>query len=184
MSRSGARQKILFISHDATRTGAPVGFLHLLRWVRVNTSIPFDILLRNGGPLEDEFRRLGPTDVLHWDNHYVDAGGKQRRLNELASRDYTLVYSNTIANGEILEYLAGLDAPVISHVHELEFRIRHQCQPAVFAGVAAFSDHYFAASQAVKSNLVSRHGVPVDSIDGGVRVHPHDGAGTIDGENN
>ena len=50
-------KRVLFISHDATRTGAPMILLHLLRWLRANTELSFDVLLRDGGELAGEFEQ-------------------------------------------------------------------------------------------------------------------------------
>jgi hypothetical protein len=57
-------KQILFISHDALHTGAPIVFLHFLRWFKENSEVPFKIVLRNGGPLDTEFAALAPTLVL------------------------------------------------------------------------------------------------------------------------
>src|SRR4051812_46277647 len=60
----GGPSRVLFVSHQATRTGAPIMLLHLIRWVRANTDVRAEILLLRGGPLESEFRKLGRTRVL------------------------------------------------------------------------------------------------------------------------
>ena len=159
------KKKVLFISHDATRTGAPIIFLHLLQWLRRNTSITFDILLKDGGPLEEEFRALGSTNLLNWNNNAFDPALKEKFLRNLAKEDFGLIYSNTIVNGQILQLLAGADCPIISHIHELEYRISHQTKPEIIAGVTACTDHYIAASQAVKQNLVDNLDIPEGRIE-------------------
>ncbi len=156
--------KILFISHDATRTGAPVIFLNFLKWFRKNTHIPFQIILKDGGPLEDEFRELGPTHVLNWNNSCFDQAEKEKYLHNLAKQDFSLIYSNTVTNGQVLSCLAEADCPILTHVHELEYRIRHQTEPEIIAAVAAFTDHYIAVSQAVKQNLMRNHDVPEEAV--------------------
>ncbi len=159
------QQKILFISHDATRTGAPMVLLHLLKWFRRNSRIAYQILLKDGGPLEDEFCSLGHVHLLNWDNTCLDQTKKENYLKDLAKQDFDLIYSNTIANGQILKFLTSADCPIMSHIHELEYRIRYQTKPDIIAGVTAFTDHYIAASQAVKRNLVGNHGIPEAIID-------------------
>ena len=52
---------ILFVSHDASRTGAPIALLTFLRWLRANTDYRFEVLLGCGGPLEPAFEALAPT---------------------------------------------------------------------------------------------------------------------------
>ena len=48
--------KVLFVSHDASRTGAPILLLNFLKWLKENTEISFITLLKQGGVLEPEFR--------------------------------------------------------------------------------------------------------------------------------
>ena len=59
--------KIVFISHDASRTSAPIFFLNFLQWFKANSEIPFLIILRQGGPLESEFADLAPIFVFKTD---------------------------------------------------------------------------------------------------------------------
>lgn len=159
------QRKILFISHDATRTGAPIIFLHLLRWFRKNTSLSFEILLKDGGPLEEEFRSLGSTHLIDWNSTSLEPSIKENCLMNLAKKDFNLIYSNTIVNGQILKLLARADCPIISHVHELEYRIRHQTKPDIISGVTACTDKYIAVSKAVKENLVNNLDIPEEMIE-------------------
>ncbi len=62
------KKAILFISHDASRTGAPIVLYNFLKWLKVNTQIDFSILLVKGGELEDSFLKLAPTFLLNWDD--------------------------------------------------------------------------------------------------------------------
>jgi hypothetical protein len=46
---------------------------------------------------------------------------RRRHLKQvLAGEEFGLIYSNTVVNGDVLEFLADLGCPVITHVHELE----------------------------------------------------------------
>ena len=113
IQRATNKGKILFISHDASRTGAPTLLLNLIRGVRERKEWDVRILLRAGGPLESQFQELGET--------FVCAGP------ELESRwleDVALIYSNTCTNGLFLRSLPPDTIPVITHVHELQYRDR------------------------------------------------------------
>ena len=58
--------KILFISHDASRTGAPMVLLHLLNWLRINKpGIQVDLLVLSGGNLESELKKY----AKHYSNY-------------------------------------------------------------------------------------------------------------------
>src|SRR6187399_2669791 len=57
-------QEILFVSHDAGRTGAPLVLLNFQRWLKEHTGVKFATILRRRGPLEAEFARLGEVFLI------------------------------------------------------------------------------------------------------------------------
>ena len=135
--------------------------------------------------MEDQFERLAPVWYLDRRvgrlagiraaiRQVTDRAGTSRVLgfSELAPRigsliPVGLVYSNTVANGRALEALSPLGCPVVTHVHELEFSIRLYGGPD-FEYVKRHTNHFVAVSDAVRSNLVTRHGIPEDKIE---RIH-------------
>jgi hypothetical protein len=54
-------KKVLFIGHDASRTGAPLLLLELIKWLTSNSSIKPSVLLKQGGELEAEYEVATPT---------------------------------------------------------------------------------------------------------------------------
>jgi glycosyltransferase involved in cell wall biosynthesis len=166
-------KRVLFISHDATRTGAPLILLRMLRWLRAHSSLSFDVLLRNGGELRDEFAQVADVfdagiGASHRRFRLFSRRGRSRGGNlvdRLSKRDLGLVYSNTITNGELLRTLAPLDCPVITHVHELEHWIRWETPSDGLRAVREHTDHFIAVSEAVRDNLVRNVGVPADKVE-------------------
>jgi glycosyltransferase involved in cell wall biosynthesis len=183
-------RRILFISHDARPHGAQILLLHFLRWFKKNTSIPFDVLLKEGGQLIGEFEGVSP--VMLWNEGVISIGKKGlvgesiRKLKQLVRRGHTvqestrtgdsspvelvagqygLIYSNTITNGAVLEGLAHLGCPVICHVHELEYCTNYLTAPGNTDRVRRHTSHYVAVSEAVKRNLASELSVPDKSIE-------------------
>lgn len=178
-------KKILFISHDASRTGAVIFLRNLLRWFKKNTRMSFLILLRNGGALESEFAAIAPTSL--WDGK-SGRGRFQKFLSRLGlnrgglpgpplrngfpKEEVGLVYSNTLTNGRILDAFSGNKWPVLTHVHELESMIRKFGSDNIRL-VKKHTRHYLAASEAVKRNLVLNHFISegkIDVIHGGVEL--------------
>jgi hypothetical protein len=52
-------QKILAISHDDSRTGAPIGLLHFIKWTKENTDSEIDILFRDSGDImTNDFKKV------------------------------------------------------------------------------------------------------------------------------
>jgi len=174
-------KKILFVGHEATRTGAPYVLLHLLRWLRANTSIEYRLLLRTGGELESEFAKVSQVSVL--DSGEVreniitkglryygvrpDPSSKYlaRFKRELFSEGVDLIYSNTATNGDIVASLAEVGCPVITHVHELEYSLGFAIAFEKTRLMKESTSHYIAVSDSVRRNLIENHSIPENKID-------------------
>lgn len=168
--------KILFISHDASRTGAPILLRNFIEKLKVNNSeIIFDILLRRGGILESDFAKLGKTYLFKPTTFEPRPGLIYRLINKLGfnkvfhgiylwdlvkkleKNQYDLVFSNTIVNVDVLEYLQKLKLPTITHVRELSWTIEHYGGQSLMAKLYNYTDFFIADSQAVKENLIARY---------------------------
>ena len=62
------KKTVLFISHEASRTGAPILLLTFLTWLKRHTEIPFEIILRQGGEITGDFEALAPVTLLSVQN--------------------------------------------------------------------------------------------------------------------
>jgi glycosyltransferase involved in cell wall biosynthesis len=175
-----APRGILFVSHDATRTGAPIALLHFLRWFRANASRAFSVVLGSGGELVGEFEELAPTWSLDWSHWRAGTlrtqllkkarlGAWARRAeiadtqNFAAMHSPALVYVNSIASARAIEILAPT-VPVLTHVHELESYFQR------FAGQAlerllGQTRRFIACSDATRNNLISEHGVAAERVE-------------------
>jgi glycosyltransferase involved in cell wall biosynthesis/2-polyprenyl-3-methyl-5-hydroxy-6-metoxy-1,4-benzoquinol methylase len=163
-ARPARKGKLLFVVHEASRTGAPLFLLNLIRWARDHDKSAFRILLRSGGPLEDRFRELGETHIVS----HLEA------TSPLLA-DVSLVYSNTAANGMFLRNLASTSIPIVTHVHELEPTLE-SFGADNFEEVKRHTGHFIACSQAVSACLQQRHaispakitmvheGIPIQSV--------------------
>ncbi|MFH1876782.1 MAG: glycosyltransferase family 4 protein [Candidatus Omnitrophota bacterium] len=175
-------KSILFISHNASRTGAPIQLLYFLTWLKKNTDITFQILLDDGGPLEPDFAACAPVSILNKTipvtNYRLAKAfnvlGVQRIAKtihrtllrrKLIHANIGLICSNTGTNAEALEFLAGLQCPTITFVHESDFVMRYYIGIKIFEKVKKYTHHYTACSEAVRKSLVEHHGIPRDTID-------------------
>lgn len=175
-------KKLLFISHDATRTGAPILLLNLLRWLKTNTDISITILLKDSGVLKKEFEEIGDTHIWNNVNKYEKISTwikrkvfkkvkgmdrhKQRILTKLIKKDFDLIYANSIATCEtIIEFEHRLNCPIICHVHELEMGLKEFCGLEVFKKASKYFDGFIAVSKAVKINLIKNHQINRQKID-------------------
>lgn len=175
------RGPVLFVSHDASRTGAPIALLTLLKYFRKHGTPEFEVLLRQDGELVERFQTL--ARVTHWSGESnepsmpgaavrglwerapfrrrtapaaPDAQNSQVRLtNEFATRQISLVYSNTITNGDVLSALKPLRAPVITHVHELEYWMLHRMPRQQLERSFANTDVFIAVCGAVADSVIA-----------------------------
>lgn len=158
--------KVLFLSHEASRTGAPIMLLNIQRWLRRNRSISFRTVTASPGDLSREFAMLGKVDsvergdVLYramrrLDLHQFLRSNHLARLQEnLSSERFGLVYVNSIASGRLLERLPIGDCEVLCHVHELAGAIRN-VGLVNLAALERRRARYIAVSDAVKDCLIA-----------------------------
>ena len=171
-------KSVLFISHEASRTGAPISLLNFILWFKENTDIPFYILLKAGGPLSSKFKSLG--QVLFYNYYdffpFLYSISKINYLNQIFKKCYLklikvslkrknigLIYSNTITNGRLLNTLVKLHCPVITHVHEMEYLI-NRFGATNFNFTKKNTSKYITVSEAVKYNLIDNYNIPTKNI--------------------
>jgi len=171
---------IVFIGHSASRTGAPMSLLKIIRWLKTNANIDPVIILGESGPLLDQYQALGKTiiysqvTVRRINNWFLVRVLRQilkryiqRRTlkHALAYNNPSCIFNNTGVNGRLVAELKRFfDLPVISRIPELEAFMRRNDKIGGLAEVLTLSDHFIAVSEAVKRNLVQRHGVNEASI--------------------
>lgn len=183
---------ILFISHEASRSGAPLMLLHLLRWLRAKRPTTFEVVSLVDGPLLQEFSSFGPTKALNrtwmrWfiiaDNmlgHAVRLSGNpliratarltraarrwafQRQLGDL--QRFSLIYANSAVSGDVFDLLPDRRPPLVTHVHELSHSLRHGIPRRSLEQMLKTTDRFIACSTAVRDVLASEHDVPHGSI--------------------
>jgi glycosyltransferase involved in cell wall biosynthesis len=168
------KPKILFISHDASRTGAPIVFLHQLKWLKESGLLNITILLIKGGPLQKQFEALAPTYI--WNQKPEPPSIFTRALNKLSGNttkqthsnesvlkaldamSFDLIYSNTVASHEVANALKSRwSKPWISHIHEMPFSIDAFFSSAVSKAILQNIDHFIFVSKAAKKLFISKY---------------------------
>jgi glycosyltransferase involved in cell wall biosynthesis len=156
--------------------------LELLRAVRAagDPTWSCQILLGRGGPLTAEFGRLGPVRQLTHsradgtsvtsklfdrlvDQPFLQPRRLARWAEEWRPAKFGLIYANSATNGRMLPALRTLGCPVVTHVHELDYSLRRFNSPADLAATLKCTDHFFAVSSAVVSDLMAL-GVPRERV--------------------
>jgi glycosyltransferase involved in cell wall biosynthesis len=182
--------KILFVSHAANRSGAPLVLLELLRFLARETAFESTILSARGGPLEPEFARFAaPIARPSPFQQATRLAGASRRLDELAlprkaqlkrvllclqrlnerrarrvARGlprFDLIYANSAASGEAVR---ALD-PVLRRgakllVHVHELRWALEQNQPGWAFLRKRGHFFIAASNAVRDELLRQNIAP------------------------
>lgn len=170
---------ILFLQHNAGRTGAPMVLLHLLRWLKQNTDYQLKLLLKEGGALQDKFAAVAEVTFLASMDRRVRRNPFQRVLRKIGlayQQDYRhnplpriypadsidLVYVNSIAAGDLLKWVEHLECPIITHVHELGSWM-HKLKES-WEAIVRQSSGFIAVSRAVERNLIENCGIASEKV--------------------
>ena len=171
--------KVLFISHEASRSGAPIVLLHLLKWIKHNTDLQFDILLLADGPLRSDFEVLSQTFVLskltrqHSYQTRIKRKLRKTTLNDeykkaaatLAKNKYGLVYGNTIVTLPwITIFKENHAVKTLCCIHELAYATGYFFTNAYIEENLRITDAIIAVSGAVKTHLMTAFNMPADKI--------------------
>jgi glycosyltransferase involved in cell wall biosynthesis len=176
MLNTSSDHPVVFVSPDASRTGAPLTLLQLLGWLKRQTDLRFRILLYQDGPLAPEFAALAPTVTLT--EVGVGRSGLVRRIGKLPGcgpllkwfwfRMITprmveqrpgLIYANSVASARLLRQVVPRGVPLVVHVHELEYAIKAAAGPQGMTTIKSLARRYVAMSRPVRENLVANHGI-------------------------
>jgi glycosyltransferase involved in cell wall biosynthesis len=156
-------KRVLFISHDTSRTGAPIVLLNMADLLK-GDNYRTDFLLRSPGPLEKDFKLRGKTFIANKNNPETLLKRLKNKLfrpekfdfKNIKWQDYHFVISNTITNGDILsEVKKHFNGPIFSYVHELEMGSKFYTTPANLKEVIKHSNGYLTASEGIKKHLIN-----------------------------
>ena len=189
-----AQRTVTFITHEATRTGAPRVLLSLMQWLRANTDFRMQTLAVRPGPLLREFRALGRVVQLEGDWPYlltVQRGirlarqmttGVDRPLDRIVHRaagmslwlacapqmrglgECDLIYANSVQSGWGVRSINSR-APLVAHLHELEDALLDPYEePNVRTMCGARARQIVVPAVAVRDLLVNRMGIDASRI--------------------
>ncbi len=175
--------KILFISHDASRSGGPILLRNFIQWLNQNTSHKSHLILRVGGVLEPDFKEIVNYDLFYpkYYNHYPTLSKRTLNrfgwykwklknyhndlLNQLRKKKFDILYSNTVVNNDVLNIVRQLNIPILTHVRELESTIEHFGGKKLINKLNSLCNHFIADSYSVKQNLIEKHNIKGSKID-------------------
>ncbi len=117
------KEVILFVTHEVTRTGAPLIILKIAEdLAKLHNVFPIILVCNSDGELESTFRKVGPTyDIVHWNETVLLKWEMNHLIQGLKEKfDVKTAYVNSAESRQILPYFHknGIEK-VITLVHEM-----------------------------------------------------------------
>jgi glycosyltransferase involved in cell wall biosynthesis len=171
---------ILFVGHDASLTGAPKSLLLIIEHICKNYNEPISIILKEGGPLKEEYCKLGKVFIWEKKWYYEKnifirlknrlLNNNKRNQNIILKYFYKnkpkVIFNNTVVNGVILENLSKLKIPVISRIPELETVMKlYQVRFNSTNKVLKYSSNFITPSLSGKNNLIDNFNIASEKIE-------------------
>ena len=118
---SRKRPRVIFVSHEATRTGAPKIILNILKQFHQICDVDCETIVHDDGHLLEEFGLYSRVNCLTLPRQR--SSELQRKIRSIVKRKFSRVPSIAICNSMesrfVAEQLSEMGVPVISLVHEL-----------------------------------------------------------------
>lgn len=185
------RPRVLFLTHEATHTGAPIILHRFIAWLREQDRYDIEIVSLRRGGLAENFAKLAPTTLLE-----TVVGSGMRQLQELLEalhagrqvrwaqpaarivgygrsrhirhrfpdlRDIDVIYANSVASAAMYEFFPRDRPPIVTHVHELGFSLDNLLPARAWTNAHADTAHFIACSHAV-TNELERRGISRSAI--------------------
>lgn len=155
------RLRVLVVGHDASRAGAQMVLLHMLReWKAQNLCDPRLVLLGDG-VLRRDYEAVVDTLVL---SDFAEDIRREEAVQAFLRPVPDVVLGNTVVSGPFLSNLKHLGIPVVAYIHELEKSIERWAPGAIMRTTVESSDYFIAVSTPVADNLHRLHGIPIEKI--------------------
>lgn len=155
---SSGKTRVLFVSHEATRTGAPMIILNLLKQFSEKCDIQCETILHNGGQLASEFSRHSRVDCINVPRKPSDE--LKKKVSKIVQRERdnppVLAVCNSMESRFIAEELAAAGIPIIFLVHELPSSYSEED----YQNVYNYSEKIIFPAQAVREAADKKNPIP------------------------
>lgn len=164
-------KKILFISHNATRSGAPIYLLGFIKWLNEHYKLESIILLKDGGELQKDFECIGKT--YNWSAHFTSSNTVEKVLSKIGVKKLSIsyqnrikrniiswqpdfVFSNTIVSNELTYIFKQiLNCPFVAVFHEMLFSAQFYYPNALSKSLISIYHKIIAINSDIKKYLVN-----------------------------
>ena len=144
--RAAGDLRLVVVVHDALLYGVQMLALRLVELLVTRFGAPVHVLLGDGGPLEEAFRKFAPTDRV--ENGFADLAAWRVLAQRLAGQGFTAALCTSVASARSIHALRAAGLRSIVLVNELPSLLRHYDlrdtagAAARYADVAVFPSTY------------------------------------------
>jgi glycosyltransferase involved in cell wall biosynthesis len=168
-SREPGCRPVLVVSHDATRAGAQLILLEIIKHLAEHRDLEiYLLLLRSGGAggIEEDFASCAHTLSLE---KVIGHGTSEENaiaaiVAGLALQDPLLAICNTVVSSKVGRVCHRAGIPVLSMIYELPTSIESALGQGTLWDTLASSRRVIVASQFVKDQLGRRYGIDPDRL--------------------
>src|ERR1700722_19164479 len=153
-------QRLLFVTHDASCTGAPRILLELLIHFARDSDFDPRVLMLKGGELSSSFSEVAPT--LDAEQQCSGVGLKLILQEILGSEPPGAAICNTVATSEIAAAISALGIPIIALVHEQSPTIEIVCGSRAIGTIVNIAEAVVVPSIFTRDDLVRHYAISPD----------------------
>lgn len=171
--------KILFISHSASLSGAPLVLLNFAFWLKKNKpDVLIDVILMQPGEYVDKFSAIfdnmfifnkdqNPTiisRVIRYGKSYIGFSDEELLIRKISSNHYNLIYCNTaltLGLGVKIKNKLRVEN-LLLHVHELHINVKILAPS--FKAHSVYVDKFIGVSQSVVDMLIETYAIDSNKI--------------------
>jgi glycosyltransferase involved in cell wall biosynthesis len=155
-------KRILFLAEAAERLGSSVFLLDFLTWLKAQGKAEAHLLLGAPGPLLNDFKQVSDVTVLLPDGHATPQALAKATplLARLRAQPFDLIFANTASTAPLLDLTAQPGLPVLLHVMEGAYSLRHVLGLDVVERLKQKASFFVAASASIERELALEFHTP------------------------
>lgn len=151
---------IIFVGHEAEKSGAPILFLDIIKWFKKYTEYKVKVILLRGGQIQEEYQKNAETLILRQKGNFKMY---KQKVVEFIGSEECIIFLNTVVAARFVELIDLSKYPIIAYIHELEKTLRLFTKETKLLKSNVRS--LIADSDAVANNLINNHGYSKNEIE-------------------
>lgn len=156
---------VIFISHDASATGAPITLLNQCKAYKQVYGNDLLVVLMSGGDLIEDFQAVAPVVNLHRNLADIIVDDNVNRIfSKLRQLGYSRCIANTVASSALHKTFSRNQLDVIYEIHELLQTIQHRGWNSYAKNIARSGSIVIFPANYVAKKFISRFKLPAERV--------------------